>query len=385
MLNIIHKEECSGCAACMSICPVQCIKMSADSEGFLYPSIEVSKCINCFKCDHVCPILSTNEIKHSSGLLNQGYACINTDNDIKAKSSSGGVFTLLAQNVIAEGGIVFGAAFNSEFDLLHSQTRELSGLEQFRGSKYLQSSIGTGLEEVEKALKLGIKVLFSGTPCQITGLQSYLNKEYSNLLCIDFVCHGVPSPKVFKLYRTEQELKFGSKTSKIDFRNKDLGWKSFSFVQTFSNGSEYRNSVTIDTYMKGFSNNLYLRPSCYDCQSKSPNRDSDITLADFWGIEHILPDLDDDKGISLVGVNTETGEEAFKKIRDYVVIKEVDLNEAFKYNIAAIKSMKSNPNRSKFFARLDQYPDNVSELISQYTKRDLYRIILNRLKRIFIG
>lgn len=303
MIEITKKQNCSGCYACKNICPKQCIDMREDNEGFWYPQVDKDKCINCGLCEKICPIINNkervNEIK--------AYACINKDEKIRAKSSSGGIYTLLAECIINNGGVVFGARFDEELNLVHSYTDNIQGLEQFRGSKYLQSRIGQSYKKAKEFLEKDIKVLFSGTPCQISGLLSYLSKEYENLICIDIICHGVPSPKVFKLYRDELEKKYGSTTQRIDFRCKDYGWKLFCVLLSFNNNTQYMKDLNNDVYMNGFLQNLYLRPSCYECKSKTLNRLSDITIADFWGIQNIASELDDDKGTSLVLVNSNKG------------------------------------------------------------------------------
>lgn len=364
MIKILDKSKCSGCHACLNICPKQCIDMQEDNEGFWYPQVDRDTCINCGLCEKVCPIINNKERVNDT----EAYACINKDEKIRIKSSSGGIFTLLAESTINNDGVVFGAGFDEELNLVHSYTDNIEGLEKFRGSKYLQSRIGESYKKVKEFLEKDIKVLFSGTPCQISGLWSYLGKEYENLICIDIICHGVPSPKVFKLYRTELEKKYGSTTQRIAFRCKDYGWKLFSVLLSFNNNTEYRKDLNNDVYMKGFLQNLYLRPSCYDCKSKTLNKLSDITIADFWGIQNIKPELDDDKGISLVLINSNKGKKIFNKLYDKMIVKEVNYNEAIKYNISAVKSVDINPKSNKFFEKLDFYENNISKLITKYTK-----------------
>lgn len=386
MIQINNKVDCSGCHACFNICPVECIKMEVDNEGFWYPNVDESKCIGCGLCEKVCPIINKKEEKNNNDI--KAYACINKDDEIREKSSSGGVFSILSEYVIQNNGAVFGSAFNENLELIHSCTESIEGLEKFRSSKYLQSKIGSTYKEVKVFLENGKNVLYSGTPCQIDGLKSYLGKDYENLICIDIICHGVPSPKVFDLYLKEFNEKFKTKFSEINFRDKFYGWKYFSLLLS-SKDKTYRKKLNQDLYMKGFLSNLYLRPSCYDCKSKTLNRSSDITIADFWGIINILPEMDDDKGTSLVLVHTEKG----KQIRDYLKekmnIKEVICSEAIKYNSAAIKSVNENPKRKLFFDELENNEQNISELINKYTKisilKKIYifiRRVLSKLKRM---
>lgn len=384
MIKITQKQDCSGCHACFNMCPINCITMIEDNEGFLYPKVDHVKCINCGLCEKVCPIINNKERVNNT----EAYACINNNEDIRNESSSGGIFTLLSESIINNGGVVFGAGFDEELDLVHSYTDKIESLAKFRGSKYLQSKIGDTYKQAKEFLDKGIVVLFSGTPCQISGLVSYLRKEYDNLICVDIVCHGVPSPKVFKMYRTEIEKKYGVTTRKVAFRSKEHSWRQFSVSFIFNNNTTYNTNMNKNIFMRGFLQDLYLRPSCYDCKSKTLNRLSDLTIADFWGVENIVPEIDDDKGTSLVLVNSDKGEKIFEQLQDKMIFRKVDCEEAIKYNPPAIKSVNMNAKRDKFFYDLDSYSENISELMNKYTKigfkEKMYkkiRLILSRIKR----
>lgn len=388
MVIITQKQSCSGCHSCTNACPKHCITMVEDNEGFLYPEVDKTKCIDCGLCEKVCPIINKIEITHAQ--TPTAYACMNKNENIRLESSSGGVFTLLAENVISNGGVVFGAGFDDELNLVHSYTDTIEGLCKFRGSKYLQSKIGETYKQAKDFLGKGVQVLFSGTPCQIGGLISYIGKEYDNLLCIDIICHGVPSPKVFKKYKVELENQYSAKAQRIAFRRKDCGWKLYSVSLLFDNDTEYMKNLKQDIYMRGFLQDLYLRPSCYNCNFKTLNRQSDITIADFWGIEYVLPELNDDKGTSLVLVNSNKGQTIFENLQDKMITKQVDVDEAIKYNPSAIKSVHCNSNRNKFFKSLNSYSGDISKLILKYTKlsfrKRVYikiRIILSKVKRKF--
>lgn len=379
MINVVEKQNCCGCHACFNICPVNCITMVEDEEGFLYPRADSNKCINCCLCEKVC--LEVNDKEKVSNV--EAYACMNNDEEVRLKSSSGGMFILLAENVINNGGIVFGAGFDDELNLVHSYTDDINGLSKYMGSKYLQSKIGSTYKQAKEFLEKGIKVLFSGTPCQISGLLHYLGKDYKNLICVDIICHGVPSPKVFKLYKTEIEKKYSSIIKTIDFRNKAYGWKLFSISLLFNNGTRYNKNLIEDMYMKGFLKDLYLRPSCYYCKSKTLNRLSDITIADFWGIENIVPEMNDGKGTSLVLINSDEGKALFNKLRNSIILKKVEYSEAIKYNSAAIKSAPFNKNRGKFFKEVNSHNYKIIKLISKYTKTSFIDII--RFKMTNVG
>ena len=235
MINIKVKQDCCGCSACMQICPKQSITMVTDNEGFLYPEVNNTTCIDCGLCEKVCPVLNQNDGSQPIEV----YAAKNNNEQIRLKSSSGGIFTLLAEKIIAEGGVVFGAKFNTDWSVVHSYTETIDGLEDFRGSKYVQSSIGDNFLKAKQFLTDGRKVLFSGTPCQIAGLKHFLRKEYDNLLTIEVVCHGAPSPRVWKdylEYRKERVYKKGKNTVSLSqnempqivgiaFRDKTNGWQ----------------------------------------------------------------------------------------------------------------------------------------------------------------
>ena len=362
MQEIAPKHICTGCHACYNICPTNSISMCHDEEGFLYPEIDGTKCVNCEKCKKVCPVF----MDYSGNENSIAYACVNNNEQIRIDSSSGGVFSLLAENVIACDGVVFGAAFDEEFDVKHICVQNDREIYKLRGSKYVQSTISDAYKEVEKYLKQGRQVLFSGTPCQIGGLKTYLKFDYDNLILVDLICHGVPSPKAWRKYLQYQQNKYGSRleeNSIINFRDKRSGWYKFSLSIKFNDEKEHLKDLSEDLFMKAFLNNLCLRKSCYNCHFKSVNRQSDITLADFWGVKEQLPEMFDNKGTSLVLVNTDKGKCLFENISDSIKLSKVDINKALKTNTAAYKSCEMPKNRTKFMASLDtvDFKKNVEE------------------------
>lgn len=374
MIKINDKKDCMGCHACSNICPQNCISMKIDTEGFWYPEVNNEKCIKCGLCIKVCPIINNTQVVNKPS----AYACINKDDSIRLESSSGGIFTLAAEQVIADGGVVFGAGFNEKFEVEHSYVETKEELAKFRGSKYVQSRIGATYKQAKEFLKLGRLVLFTGTPCQIGGLKSFLGQSYDNLICIDIICHGVPSPDVWKKYIEYREEKAGSPAKRIAFRRKDEGWKRYSVSFLFKNDTEYRKTLDKDLYMRAFLKDVCLRPSCYECQFKTLHRQSDITLADFWGIQNILPEMDDDKGTSLIFINSDVGQAVIEKLRDKVLSEKVDINEAVKYNSAAIKSVNFNSKRESFFKELDKLP--FDRLVKKYCKDNVLIIIKRKFK-----
>lgn len=387
MISIIDKRNCCGCHACYNICPQRCIGMQSDNEGFWYPFVASDKCTDCGLCDKVCPIVNIDST------MNQplAYACIYNNEEIRVQSSSGGLFTVIAEQVISNHGVVLGAGFDKDFNVEHSWTDSIEGLGKFRGSKYVQSRIGDTYNQVREFLQQGRQVLFSGTPCQIAGLRSYLGKDFENLIRLDIICHGVPSPLVWQHYKLRLEEEHRAKTRRIAFRNKNCGWKRFSLSILFDDETEYIEQVNEDVFLRGFLMNLYLRPSCYTCKFKTLNRQSDITLADFWGIEKVLPDFDDDQGTSLILVNSSKGAKIFASIADQLQWQKVDIAQAVIYNPSAVASVDYNPKRQKFFNEF-QTSQDIMRLIVKYTNigfpKQVYfktRSLMGRIKRTFLG
>jgi len=385
MINITDKQCCCGCHACYNSCPQKCISMQSDVEGFWYPVVDLQRCTDCGLCEKACPVLWKNTADNHP----HAYACMNKDDKIRKQSSSGGVFTVIAESVVANQGVVFGAGFDGEFNVVHSWTDRLDGLSNFRGSKYVQSYIGDTYKQTRDFLKQGRQILFSGTPCQVAGLRSYLGKDYEALICLDIICHGVPSPLVWKQYSSK--LTNNKELKAISFRDKTFGWKRFSLRFTYHNDNEYLKDLNSDEFMQGFLQNVYLRPSCYHCSFKTINRQSDITLADFWGIENVLPSFDDDKGTSLILVNSSKGKAMLSSVADKMDCEKVDMDQALLYNSAATKSVEYNPKREKFFQEVSSSAD-ISQLIAKYTKinfsRKVYmkgRTLISRIKRKVLG
>ena len=375
MVVITNKQDCCGCHACASVCARHSITMQEDNEGFLYPVVDTSTCTNCGLCEKVCPV-----IHQSAPVAPQAtYIAINRDEEIRLQSSSGGIFTLLAEQVIAEGGVVFGARFDEDWSVIHAWTDTVDGLAAFRGSKYVQSRIGDTYSEARAFLQQGRKVLFSGTPCQIAGLKKFLRKEYNNLLTVDFICHGVPSPGVWQRYLSElrEELRAERGVGKntvpssmdelpvitgISFRDKTNGWKKFGFRLRYAASKAALNSVSSSAnkvekellhpfpqnpFMRGFLADVYLRPSCYACSAKSGKSGSDITIADAWGIDCFAVEHDDDKGACYVLENTSKGV-SYMNLFSFEQ-HDVGIDVIKRYNPSYASSVKPHAKRTKFF------------------------------------
>ena len=381
MIDIKDKKLCCGCNACVQRCPKQCIAVQKDEEGFLYPIVDLSICIDCGLCEKVCPVLNQGSERNPIEV----FAAVNKDDSIRMQSSSGGIFTALAEQIIQEKGVVFGARFDEKWEVKHDYTETIEGLKAFRGSKYVQSRIGDTFSKAEFFLKAGRKVMFTGTPCQIAGLRLFLRKEYENLLAVDIICHGVPSPLVWRKYLGEKTQQGGLESiQSISFRNKNTGWKSYSFQIEYDKNhlkSSFSEYASQNIFMKGFLADLYLRPSCYACPTKKLKSGSDITLGDFWGIQHIKPELDDDKGICSFIINTRKGMEWQNKLE--ILKYKFDFADVVKGNPSLVYSANIPENRVAFYDKLRTR--GLIKLVSKYTKLPLILrlkiFIYNLLKR----
>lgn len=344
-----NKAECTGCGACVGICPKGAISMQPDEEGFLYPAVDGSKCISCDLCEKRCPAGKITE--DNSSLV---FGARNRDDQIRQASSSGGVFTVLAKEWLRKGGVVFGAAFDEALKVEHVGAFDEAELAGMRGSKYVQSDAADAIAHAASLLEKGIPVLFSGTPCQISGLKARVGKKADDLLLtVDFVCHGVPSPGVFASYLRELEAKHGKRILNYTFRDKRRGWKDFSAVATFEDGTEHIGQQTTEPFLYGFLQNLYLRPSCVQCSTlREGHRPADITLADLWGAQKIAPHADDDKGLSLVFLNTLRGKAAFEACKKQLSVFSIDGKETLlRENPSIAHPAKAHKKREKFFQR----------------------------------
>ena len=344
MINLSDKSQCCGCEACRTICPKHCITMQEDFEGFLYPKVNKDTCIDCGLCEKVCPIL--NPVNNDAEP--EVYAAINNDENIRMQSSSGGIFTLLAERVINNGGVVFGACFDKDWNVVHDYTETIDGLSRFRGSKYVQSRIGDSFQKAKSFLDEGREVLFSGTPCQIAGFKNFLKKPYDNLLSVEVVCHGAPSPKVWRKYISAMP-----EIQHVSFRSKVKGWKNFSLSFRLKDGTIEETEFYKNPYMNVFLSNLSLRPSCYACRAKQQNSQCDIALADFWGVDKIAPEIDDDKGCGLVLVNNKEKLEHVRILNCRFYAQ--NLVEVVKYNPCILEPVDKPINRDCFFTALNHF------------------------------
>lgn len=349
---MIKENECTGCGACFNKCPVPAIQMVENSEGFLFPHINESTCIHCGQCLAVCPV---HKVEYQNLNEPECYAACAND-DIRMDSSSGGIFTLAAQYILDQNGYVCGAAYTDNFEkvehILISDESELSCL---RGSKYVQSDMGQNYRKIQEILKDGKLVLFTGCPCQVAGLYKFLGHEYDNLFTIDLVCHGVPSPKVFRRFVQQRKKEHGP-IKYLSFRDKHAyGW-TVSTLINFDNGETYKKYRTDSSYMKSFLELMSLRKSCGNCPFAHIPRMGDLTIADFWNIDKYNKEYDDKKGTSMVLINNERGRQLFDLIHwKMILCEKVPLDFAKKNNAQLYASSKLHPRRKRFFSILDLY------------------------------
>jgi len=375
------KKLCTGCAACVQVCKQDAVKMNADDEGFLFPDINEERCLDCGLCRKTCPINTALDEQQEKGV----YACFSNDEDIRRNSSSGGIFSLLAQSVLSRSGVVFGAEFDESFRVRHNYIENIGRLDALRRSKYVQSDVGDTYKKAEKFLDEGRMVLFTGTPCQIAGLKALLKKKYENLLTCDLACHGVPSPKIWGMYLDFIKEKYQDEISAISFRDKSTGWNNSSMRIDFKNGRQYREKVKRETFFIGFGKCIFNRNSCFNCKFRIQNTKADITLADFWGIDKQNDkNFTDNKGVSLVITHTESGEAAMSLLTAGICIKERNLSEVLAGNPRLISSCSLPNGRKSFFNDLKsgftfdklgkKYMDNSS---IKYKVKCLVKFILN--------
>lgn len=347
MPELANNNQCCGCGACENICPQNCIKMLWDNEGFSFPVIDGDKCIGCGLCQRSCPVLKVDN--NSLCAVNTAYAAFTKDERLRLESSSGGIFSELAKQVIQKGGVVFGCAMTDDCKKAHHiMAEKIEDFKHLRGSKYIQSEIGLTYRKAKDYLNNGRYVLYSGTPCQIAGLKAYLgNVTYDNLLTVDVICHGTSSTKVWNKYLILLENK--SDTEYVSFRDKSCGWKTYNLFCRFKNGAEYHGKVGEDLFLRGFVSDYYLRKSCYNCKFKGENIQSDITLGDFWGIENTLPQINDNKGVSVVLVHSKCGQSFIDDISNRIKLFAVSEKQALASNPAYYKSVPLNGVRRAFF------------------------------------
>ena len=380
MIQILDKKDCCGCAACMNVCPTQCIKMQPDEEGFLYPEVQIDQCIHCGKCEKVCPI--GNDKNHRDKTFSKmGFIVQNLDKKVCWESTSGGLFSAIAGYVIENDGVVFGAGFNKGFEVCHYPVETLKELRRFRNSKYVQSRIGSSYRTVKAELEKGRLVCFSGTPCQIEGIRAFLGKEYENLILVDIVCRAVPSPGIWKRYLDMESKKIGA-ISKVRFRDKKRGYQFSTMYLQGQNGKSLRGGIESQPWLRMYFSGMIIRPSCTTCKFRSEDRNSDFTIWDCFPSRRFDKSFNEDIGTSRVLIHTPKGKALFDQISNGLRATRIPTDLLVQGVNEMVKSPEFDRRRVKFFhdyhvmdfTDLVQkyYPQTLSVRIKKYT-----RILLN--------
>lgn len=379
--TICEKSElCTGCTACKNVCPSDCIYMEENDDGFKYPMINETKCIECNACRNVCPV--NNVIKGEK--VKRAYIARYKDPVIVENSTSGGVFSALADYVFSKDGVVYGVGYDSNMIVCHFgiTMKEKRRLSEMRGSKYVQSELKDTFKEIQIYLKAGRLVCFSGTPCQIAGLKAYLKKEYEQLITVEVVCHGVASPMVFRKYINYLEKKNNSKVLDVRFRNKTYGYHSGTMKVSFENHRHYSGSGRVDFMSKAYFKGACSRESCYQCPFKGMDRISDFTIFDSWNVNEIVPEIkDDDKGFTNILINTEKGIRLIPKLQKYLYMWKVDYRKVVKFDgIMLLNNPEKYNYRNEMMKELKS--GDFEEIMSKFLKVNLNDYVIENLKKI---
>ena len=359
MISIKNNIDCCGCNACGDVCAHGAITFKTDIEGFWYPVVDETKCVDCRLCERVCPELHIGELKKNDNNPPVTVAAINKNMAVRWDSTSGGAFSALAEVMYEQGGYVSGAVYDENFLVHNFVSDKPEDLSRLRSSKYLQSN-AEGLY-----VRNGKKVLACGTPCQMAALRLFLHKDYDNLVIVDFICRGVNSPKVYRKYLDSLERKYGGKVVYVKAKNKELGWRNLTRKVVFDNGKVYYGVKMDDNFRRGYHTNVFCRPSCYTCQYKGFPRIADITIADYWGIEKINKNLDNNIGTSMILLNSKKGENFFGQVKDKIEWEYTTFESILPGNVALTKPIEpAKIDRRQFFEDLDK--GTFDEVVSKY-------------------
>lgn len=368
MIDKVVGERCTGCSSCDNICPINAIRLIPDAKGFFYPKVDYVKCVKCGKCLTHCPAVTPLNPEHR--IQPDVFAAWNKNEEIRINSTSGGVYSALAETIINRGGYVVGAEYDEAFRIYHTVINSLKSVTRQRQSKYAQSDLNDVFKQIRNLLRQGKLVLFCGTPCQSAGLQKYLGREYENLFCCDFICRGVVSPKVYRKFLEDSHPDSEKKLQTVHFKNKDYGWNRFSTKLTFNDGSVYQKDRNEDYYMRGYLKyNLYLRTCCHHCAYKTLPRVSDISLGDFWGIGKYDPALDNEMGTSVILLNSEKGRTLLSWAHESLELHQRTIDEVIAGNACLLQSAEEGKYREYFFKNMDKY--RFPKLISLVDKKTM--------------
>lgn len=384
MIQITDKSKCCGCNACGDICPKDAITFKTDIEGFWYPEVNMERCIDCGLCEKACPELHINELKKNDYERPVTIAAINKNMRVRWDSTSGGAFSALADVMYAQGGYVSGAVYNENFSVSNFISDNPENLAKLRSSKYLQSYAEGLYKKVRDLLRKGEKVLACGTPCQMAALRSFLRKDYDNLIIVDFICRGVNSPKVYRKYLDSLERRYEGKVVYVKAKSKELGWRNLTRKVVFDNGKVYYGVRMDDDFRRGYHTNVFCRHSCYVCQYKGFPRMADITIADYWGIEKVDKNLDNNIGTSMILLNSKKGEAYFDLVKDKLEWEYTKFESILQGNIALRKPIEpAKINREQFFEDLDK--GTFDDVVQKYfpLKKEKDGSFKGKIKRIF--
>ena len=351
MIDRISVEQCTLCGSCYNACPVDAISFKTLYLDFLYPAIDNSRCVGCDRCEKSCPILADKQEPESGYPI--AFAARSRDEEARRKSSSGGVFYELASEILSEGGYICGAVFDDHFHVKHIVSNTQKDLYRMMGSKYAQSDMGMCFRQIKTLLDEGKNVLFTGCPCQVAGLRTYMGRKHPNLLLVELICHGIPSDHMLQTYIGMQERKYGARLKEMEFRNKEKGWHNSSVRMEFENGRVHSEPMTFDTYMQGYFRGVTLKESCFSCQFRGFKSGSDLTIGDLWGAEISIPDMDDNNGLSAVIVNSEKGTLFLN--RSKIIRRQFEIDKILKYNQSLLTSFDEGAQRTAFYAYTEKY------------------------------
>lgn len=379
MIEIKRKEECCGCNACANICPHKCIKMREDEEGFLYPYVDKTVCVDCKLCEKVCPVLNYSvppvNIKQKAVIVQH------KDKDICSQSTSGGAFTGIAEYVINNGGVVFGAEMDDNFRIHHVSVDTVYDLSKFRNSKYVQSNTLDTYKSVKELLDRNRLVCYSGTPCQIEGLLHYLRKDYENLILVDVVCRAAPSPGVWRKYKNHLDIKCGT-IENVRFRDKSLGYQYSTMAVKNKDGKIFRNGSESDPWLRMFLSGMIIRPSCTKCQFRNRYRRSDFTVWDCFDVYNYDKKFDEKAGSTRVLIHTSKAEKIFSEIQNNYNFKFISADDAVNNVRELSASPLFNVRREEFFT--DYKTLSMDELIQKYFP-ETFKVKIRRCGRRFLN
>lgn len=384
MQDVLEKKRCCGCGACLSACPKKAICMETDAEGFEYPVVKQNLCVNCGLCESVCPVLHYEEkqvARNDFSSVQLGYAACNKNNSQRLNSSSGGIFPTIAEYILDQGGIVFGAAYDENFNVVYKGIESKEDLPLLQGSKYLQIKNDPQIfAKIKLDLKTGRPVLFSAMACQVEALKTFLKKDYENLYTTDLICMGVPSPGVWQKYLSAFFPR--EKIESVNFKEKSIGWNRFCFY-TKTDKREYRDIGMENLYLRSMFLTWNIRPSCFVCPFKKLNRFSDITLADCWGANKLVPEINDNKGLSSVIVHSENGANLLNAIKSKLLIREIPLDEIVKGNINMVENKPEREGRDLFYEMLKKDPQKAFEKLCRAPKKSMLLRAIHKIKSFF--